>query len=96
MKARQKRRVRRVAAVSNADSVALAGIAKRLDALQVPTVQLGGLDEISGQLNRIERRMDSIEAAAVRQGAIAGGVAGAVTGGLVTTAIMLIKARLGY
>lgn len=95
MKARQKRRVRRVAAVSSADSVALAGIKQRLDALQVPT-QLGGLDEISGQLNRIERRMDSIEAAAVRQGAIAGGVAGAVTGGLVTTAIMLIKARLGY
>lgn len=46
---------------------------------------------ISGQLDHIEHRMDSIEAAAVRQGAIAGGVAG----GLITTTILLIKAQMG-
>ncbi|EHD21540.1 MULTISPECIES: hypothetical protein [Brenneria] len=96
MKARQKRRDRRVNhVVSGIDNAALNGIKKRLDELQVPIAPADGLTEISGQLDRIERRMDSIEAAAVRQGAIAGSVAGGITGGLVTTTILLIKARLG-
>ncbi|GAB7214732.1 hypothetical protein E4659_12510 [Dickeya dianthicola] len=97
MKARQKRRVRRVATVTAADSAALSNISKRLDALQIPAPApaIDGLADISAQLTRIEHRMDTIESAAVRRGAIAGGVAGGVAGGLITTAILLIKARLG-
>ncbi|WOA52514.1 hypothetical protein [Dickeya solani] len=96
MKARQKqkRRVRRVATVTAADSAALSNISKRLDALQTPAPAIDGLADISAQLTRIEHRMDTIESAAVRRGAIAGGVAGGVAGGLITIAILLIRARL--
>lgn len=97
MKARRyKRRERRGnPIISDVDNTALNSIKKRLDELQMPVSPVDGLTEITGQLDRIERRMDSIEAAAVRQGAIAGSVAGGITGGLVTTAILLIKARVG-
>lgn len=96
MKARQKRRVRRInTAVSGIDIQALNSIKKRLEELQAPVLPVTNLTAISGQLDRIENRMDNIEAAAVRQGAIAGGVAGGVAGGLITTTILLIKSRLG-
>lgn len=97
MKARQKRRVRRVSAVvEGIDTQTLNSIKHRLEALQTQAFPEADLSAISGQLDRIEHRMDSIEAAAVRQGAIAGGIAGGVAGGLITTTILLIKSRFGF
>ncbi|MCX8962150.1 hypothetical protein EHW64_13665 [Erwinia psidii] len=92
MKARQKRRNRRCTAApaESAGLAELSRISARLDRLQAP-VNPDVLFSIDDRLSRIESGMDSIRADASRRGAVAGAVAGSI----VTTAILLIKARLG-
>ncbi|VFS40939.1 Uncharacterised protein [Serratia liquefaciens] len=43
----------------------------------------------------MESSLDDVKSSAIRQGAIAGAITGSVSGGLVYTTIMLIKAKLG-
>ncbi|HDL8234123.1 TPA: hypothetical protein PXQ89_000732 [Yersinia enterocolitica] len=95
MKARQKRRQRRVTALQPTTpwtpSDPLRSIQQTLHQLQVqrqPDIQ-PQLQDISVAVTRIERRMDTMETRVVRQGAIAG----ALSGGVVAAAIALIKAR---
>ena len=96
MKARQKRRQRRVTAVPpstnwNSPQDPLLSIQQTLQQLQGqrnPDIQ-PQLQDISVAVMRIERRMDTMETRVVRQGAIAG----ALSGGVVAAAIALIKAR---
>ncbi|GJL37195.1 hypothetical protein TUM17576_40150 [Enterobacter hormaechei] len=96
MKARQKRRQRRVIAVQpstqwHSPTDPLLSIQQTLQQLQVqrqPDIQ-PQLQDISVAVTRIERRMDTMETRVVRQGAIAG----ALSGGVVAAAIALIKAR---
>ncbi|HCG2926661.1 TPA: hypothetical protein NJV01_003366 [Escherichia coli] len=96
MKARQKRRERRITAAQPANPTMhhpdpLLSIQQTLQQLQVqrhPDIQ-PQLQDISVAVTRIERRMDTMETRVVRQGAIAG----ALSGGVVAAAIALIKAR---
>lgn len=59
------------------------------------TSELGELQNISAQLDRIENRLDSIQSTAVKSGAVAGTVAGSLSGALVATAIAIIQAKIG-
>lgn len=96
MKARHKRRQRRIIAVQptapwTTPADPLLSIQQTLQQLQVqrqPNIQ-PQLEDISIAVMRIERRMDTMETRVVRQGAIAG----ALSGGVVAAAIALIKAR---
>ncbi|OVZ94873.1 hypothetical protein CBW58_02030 [Yersinia frederiksenii] len=93
MKARQKRRQRRVTAAQPAATHIdpLLSIQHTLQQLQVsrqPDIR-PQLQDISVAVTRIERRMDHMESRVVRHGAIAG----ALSGGVVAAAIALIKAR---
>ncbi len=96
MKARQKRRQRRVISIQPAAPSAhhidpLLSIQHALQQLQVsrqPDIR-PQLQDISVAVTRIERRIDTMESRVVRQGAIAG----ALSGGVVAAAIALIKAR---
>lgn len=96
MKARQKRRQRRVISIQPAAPSAhhidpLLSIQLSLQQLQVsrqPDIR-PQLQDISVAVTRIERRIDTMESRVVRQGAIAG----ALSGGVVAAAIALIKAR---
>ncbi|SQC88213.1 Uncharacterised protein [Klebsiella pneumoniae] len=54
------------------------------------------LEKISGAVMRIDRRIDAMESRVIRQGAISGGLTGALSGGLVVTTISLIKAKMGF
>ncbi len=69
---------------------------QRKNSIVVRTQQeLDLLKQIDSKLDRIESRVDNIQEVATKQWAIAGAVAGGITGGLVTAGIALIKARLG-
>jgi tetrahydromethanopterin S-methyltransferase subunit G len=59
------------------------------------TTELALLSEINQRLERIENNIDEVKSVATRQGAIAGGIAGTIGGGVVTTGILFIKAQLG-
>lgn len=93
MKARQKRRTRRIH-ISAGEQQTLSRISEQLDRLQSPVNPdiLGG---INSKLDRIESRLGDINADATRHGAVAGAVAGGLSGGMVAVAIMLIRAKLG-
>lgn len=71
-------------------------LGEKLDALQVSIPGAMGIDLIYEKLDRIERRIDNIDAVASRKGAVAGAIAGGLSGCLVSTTIWLIKARLGF
>ncbi|ELC5001919.1 hypothetical protein RJK40_001377 [Salmonella enterica] len=92
MKARQKRRNRRTL-ISHDERETLNRIAQQLDRIQTPVSPdiLGGIND---KLSRIELRLEDISDDASRRGAMAGAGAGAVTGGLITLAIMFIRAKL--
>lgn len=97
MKARQKRRQRRI---STAQTIASSPVrddplsslqqilTEQIHAIQQPEI-LPELEKISVAVMRIDRRIDAMESRVVRHGALAG----AVSGGLVATAISLIKAK---
>ena len=64
------------------------------------------LISVKGHLNRIETQMDSLSdqmdairedatQGAIRRGAVAGAVSGGITACLVTTAMMLLRAKMG-
>ncbi len=53
------------------------------------------LRKMSVQLDGFETRVDKIEARAIKAGAVAGLVGGAVSGGVVATGIALLKAKYG-
>lgn len=97
MKARQKRRQRRVTASQPEHAMthhpdpllSIQHTLQQLQGLKQPDIQ-PQLQDISVAVMRIERRMDTMETRVVRQGAIAG----ALSGGLVAAAIALIKARI--
>lgn len=74
----------------------LRSIGEKLDALQHTLPGAMGIDLIYDKLDRIERRIDTIDAAASKKGAVAGAIAGGLSGCLVSTTIMLIKARMGF
>ena len=96
MNARQKRRHRRIPAISS-EQQALNRIHEQLNRLQAP-VDPDVLGGINGKLERIETSLGDIRTDAVRlgtnAGAIAGGITGGLSGGIVTLAILLIKAKL--
>lgn len=92
MKARQKRRIRR-SNISNDEHETLNRIAEQLDRLQMP-VNPDILDGINTKLSRIELRLEDISDDASRRGTTAGAAAGALTGGIITIAIMFIRAKL--
>ncbi|KNC89912.1 hypothetical protein [Trabulsiella odontotermitis] len=92
MKARLKRRARRTH-ISNDEHETLSRIAEQLDRLQAP-VNPDVLLSINTRLSRIESRLDGISDDVSRRGAVAGAMAGAFTGGIITVAIMFIRAKL--
>ena len=104
MKARQKRRQRRITTANVAPSVRLASDDPLMLLQQLLTEQrrpfspdiMPELEKISGAVMRIDRRIDAMESRVIRQGAISGGLTGALSGGLVVTTISLIKARMGF
>ena len=104
MKARQKRRQRRITTANVAPSVRLARDDPLMLLQQLLTEQrrplspdiMPELEKISGSLLRIDRRIDAMESRVIRQGAISGGLTGALSGGLVVTTISLIKAKMGF
>ncbi|AYJ94776.1 MULTISPECIES: hypothetical protein [Enterobacterales] len=59
------------------------------------SAEMALLSEINQRLARMESSLDDVKSSAIRQGAIAGAITGSVSGGLVYTTIMLIKAKLG-
>ncbi|HHJ4223462.1 MULTISPECIES: hypothetical protein [Klebsiella] len=104
MKARQKRRQRRITTANVAPSVRLASDDPLALIQQLLTEQrrplspdiMPELEKISGAVMRIDRRIDAMESRVIRQGAISGGLTGALSGGLVVTTISLIKAKMGF
>ena len=92
MKARQKRRTRRIPIASD-EQETLYRISAQLDRLQMPVNPdiLGGIND---KLERIDSRLSAINADATRHGAKAGTIAGGLTGGLIAVAILLIRAKL--
>ncbi|EMF8380693.1 hypothetical protein V4E41_001427 [Klebsiella variicola] len=104
MKARQKRRQRRITTANVTPSVRLASDDPLVLIQQLLTEQrrpfspdiMPELEKISGSLLRIDRRIDAMESRVIRQGAISGGLTGALSGGLVVTTISLIKAKMGF
>lgn len=104
MKARQKRRQRRTTTANIAPPVRLASddplvlIQKLLTEQRRPLSPdiMPELEKISGAVMRIDRRIDAMENRVIRQGAISGGLTGALSGGLVVTTISLIKAKMGF
>ena len=100
MKARQKRRQRRITTANVTPSVRLAGDDPLMLLQQLLTEQrrpfspdiMPELEKISGAVLRIDR----MESRVIRQGAISGGLTGALSGGLVVTTISLIKAKMGF
>lgn len=92
MKARQKRRTRRIHTVRD-EQETLNRISAQLDRLQMPVNPdiLGGIND---KLERIDSRLSAINADATRHGAKAGAIAGGLTGGLIAVAILLIRAKL--
>ena len=103
MKARQKRRQRRITTANVTPSVRLSDDPLML-LQQLLTEQrrpfspdiMPELEKISGAVMRIDRRIDAMESRVIRQGAISGGLTGALSGGLVVTTIPLIKAKMGF
>ncbi|HHR0983593.1 TPA: hypothetical protein ACS29K_005234 [Klebsiella oxytoca] len=103
MKARQKRRQRRIT-TANVTPVRLVSDDPLMLLQQLLTEQrrplspdiMPELEKISGAVMRIDRRIDSMESRVIRQGAISGGLTGALSGGLVVTTISLIKAKMGF
>ncbi|MDO4434860.1 MAG: hypothetical protein Q4B71_00395 [Cardiobacteriaceae bacterium] len=53
------------------------------------------LREIHGQQQQLLNRIDELEQTATRRGAVAGGVAGSISGAMVTIGIEMIKAKFG-
>lgn len=104
MKPRQKRQPGRALALTPetehgstlSELQELRRLGEKLDALQVSIPGAMGIDLIYEKLDRIERRIDNIDAAASKKGAVAGALAGGISGCLVSTTIWLIKARLGF
>lgn len=92
MKARQKRRTRRIPIASD-EQETLNRISAQLDRLQMPVNPdiLGGIND---KLERIDSHLSAINADATRHGAKAGAIAGGLTGGLIAVAILLIRAKL--
>lgn len=95
MKARTRRRTRRTSVttpdVPPDELTILRHVSAQLEALQQPDLR-PELGQISGSVLRIEQRIDAMEKRAVLNGA----VSGAISGGLVATAIQLIKSRMGF
>lgn len=99
MKAAARRRTRRTGISSavrtpaeKTDELAvLRRVSEQLEAMQ-PADLRPELSQISGSVLRIEQRIDAIEKRAVLNGALSG----AISGGLVATAIQLIKSRMGF
>ncbi|EOI6592730.1 hypothetical protein ACMVCH_004553, partial [Yersinia enterocolitica] len=79
MKPRQKRRSRRVNAV-NSEVNALNKISTQLDQLFIPGQDLEILADINLKLDRIETNMTAIQVEATRRGAVAGAIAGGLSG----------------
>ncbi|MGL5627929.1 MAG: hypothetical protein ACRDDO_02260 [Plesiomonas shigelloides] len=96
MKPRQKRRARRTQpVVAPSELAALRRISQQLEQLTAPTPEPLVLHEINGKLDRIELQLAAVRSDATRRGAMAGALAGGLTSGIITTGILLIKARLG-
>ncbi|MBN1085930.1 hypothetical protein JNO12_14835 [Erwinia aphidicola] len=93
MTSRRKRRPRH-AHMLTSELAELGRINSQLARLQAP-VDPDLLGRIDDRLERIESGMAHVHADAVRRGAVAGALAGSVTSGIITTAILLIQARLG-
>lgn len=104
MKARQKRRQRRITTANLVPSMRTTSDDPLVLLQQVLAEQrrplstdiLPELEKISGAVMRIDRRIDAMESRVIRQGAISGGLTGALSGGLVVTTISLIKAKMGF
>lgn len=104
MKARQKRRQRRISTTKVVPAVRMASDDPLVLLQQLLTEQrrphtpdiMPELEKITVAVMRIDRRIDGMESRVIRQGAISGGMAGALSGGLVVTTISLIKAKLGF
>lgn len=94
MTARQRRRARRNT-LSRDEREALSHIAQQLDRLQSPVSPVV-LDGINTKLSRIETRLAGMTTDATRRGAVAGAAAGALSGSIVTVAILLIRAKLEF
>ncbi|WP_405424345.1 hypothetical protein [Pantoea stewartii] len=94
MTARHQRRIRRAHAV-NTERDTLVRIHEQLNRLQAPA-DPGVLSAIDIKLERIESSLGDIRSEAKRIGANAGFLAGGLSGGIVTLAIMLIKAKLEF
>lgn len=92
MKARQKRRSRRIT-ISQGEQETLNRISAQLDRLQVP-VNPDILSGINDKLSRIDVRLTTISDDAARRGATAGAMTGGIAGGLIAVAILLIRAKL--
>ncbi|EGT4267266.1 hypothetical protein VWS67_002031 [Cronobacter sakazakii] len=92
MKARHKRRTRR-ATISQSEQETLSRISAQLDRLQAPVSPdiLGGIND---KLSRIDVRLTTISDDAARRGASAGALTGGIAGGVITVAILLIRAKL--
>ena len=92
MTARQKRRNRRTI-VSQSEQETLSRISAQLDRLQAPVSPdiLGGIND---KLSRIDVRLTTISDDAARRSASAGALTGGLAGGVITVAILLIRAKL--
>lgn len=92
MKARQKRRNRRIT-ISQTEQDTLNRISAQLDRLQAP-VNPDILSGINDKLSRIDVRLTTISDDAARRGATAGAITGGLAGGVIAVAILLIRAKL--
>ncbi|EDN4425252.1 hypothetical protein ZZ71_02850 [Salmonella enterica subsp. enterica serovar Kentucky] len=92
MKARQKRRSRRIT-ISQTEQDTLNRISAQLDRLQAP-VNPDILSGINDKLSRIDVRLTTISDDAARRGATAGAITGGLAGGIIAVAILLIRAKL--
>ncbi|HAF1675198.1 hypothetical protein [Kosakonia sacchari] len=92
MKARQKRRSRRIT-ISQTEQDTLNRISAQLDRLQAP-VNPDILSGINDKLSRIDVRLTTISDDAARRGATAGAITGGLAGGVIAVAILLIRAKL--
>lgn len=92
MKARQKRRSRRII-ISQTEQDTLNRISAQLDRLQAP-VNPDILSGINDKLSRIDVRLTTISDDAARRGATAGAITGGLAGGIIAVAIQLIRAKL--
>ncbi|TKI08924.1 hypothetical protein FCN80_00940 [Martelella alba] len=77
--------------MSHSELSELRRISAQLDDIQLQACAPAVLDGIASQLDQLNKRMDVIDTAAMRRG----GIAGALSGGMVTTVVLLIKTRLG-